>query len=994
MKIKNSIIRKIIKSMIIVLVTQASIFIIMFMTCGIIDNLKENAFNTLNDKVKEKNIYLQNKMLQSWNNIGEYEEKINNYILDELSEKDLTTDDLNNSHELSAEVLNNVSADIISMLRNKGATGAFIVFDSNEEKFEEDGAVYKEGFYIRDLDPTSNSSDNSDLLIQRGPASIAENFKIPMISDWKSKCVFYENEPASNHYFFYKPIEAAIENKEIDHKKLGYWGKPSILTDDNLKVITYSVPLINYDGHPYGVLGIDIDVEYINKILKEDRINKVDSYAIVVSEGDEMIFDNITAVGEIGRELIKASKNLEFNIDKIYYDTYKIKENEYLNDTIYGCIKYFNLYGSNVPYEDEKWAIVGLIEKNNLFYYINEIMTIVILSLTISTLISIIVAYMTGKSFTRPIITLVKKVNESDPKKPCVLEKINVSEIDELSSAITNLSINVADSASKLVQVIELFNMPIGAFESKKDEGKVYYTNGFFDILGIEDTHLKNGCLESEVFKQTMNKILVLKEENTNDIFKITNNINKTKWIRINIKEDETKSYGVITDVTQEVLERRKIAYERDHDILTGLLSRLAFRDIVSNKICYEEAGLYNAAFVICDLDNLKYINDIYGHECGDKYIKEAGEILKEFEEFNSVVCRRSGDEFVIFIYGYKNKEDIRNIIIDIHNKMKNTSVTFSEDKNLKIRSSMGVAWYPEDADNYNELIRYSDFALYKVKHQVKGEINEFNKKEYDEESFLLHDKEELNKLIDGQLIEYAFQPIVDAHTGKIFAYEALMRSKLPTIRSPFHIISLATAESKLYEIERLTWFKSFEAFAKNEKEFGDAKLFINSIPNYVLSEKDAKEMEDRYLKYFPRLVVEFLENERSTSESTAKKKKLIEMWNAQLAIDDFGSGYNNEATLLDITPDFVKIDMEIIRGIDKDLNRQQICKNLISYAKGRNIKIIAEGVETKEELEKTIELGVDYIQGYYFCTPEFIPPKINKDLITEVLNINKKYFK
>ena len=93
----------------------------------------------------------------------------------------------------------------------------------------------------------------------------------------------------------------------------------------------------------------------------------------------------------------------------------------------------------------------------------------------------------------------------------------------------------------------------------------------------------------------------------------------------------------------------------------------------------------------------------------------------------------------------------------------------------------------------------------------------------------------------------------------------------------------------------------------------------------------------------------------------------------------------------LAITPDFVKIDMEIVRGIDKDLNRQQISKNLISYAKQRNIKIVAEGVETKEELEKLIEFGVDYIQGYYFSKPEFIPPEISEELVREILDINRK---
>lgn len=98
-------------------------------------------------------------------------------------------------------------------------------------------------------------------------------------------------------------------------------------------------------------------------------------------------------------------------------------------------------------------------------------------------------------------------------------------------------------------------------------------------------------------------------------------------------------------------------------------------------------------------------------------------------------------------------------------------------------------------------------------------------------------------------------------------------------------------------------------------------------MPNYVLSYEDRKRFEELYGEHLDRLVIELLENERSNGDNISIKRKVIERWNAKLAIDDFGSGYNNEAVLLAITPDYVKIDMEIVRGIDKDLNRQQISK-------------------------------------------------------------------
>ena len=988
---KNSIIKKIILLMMLILIIQSLLFVGIISISGIISKLNENTFNVLNDKVREKNSYLNNQMLQYWGNIEKNETIINSYILNELNNKGVTTTELNKDSNLANEILMGVSNEIIAMLREHSVTGAFIVLDTDENNQPKNEDKKKEGFYIRDLDPESNSQENLDLLIDRGSADIAEKYKIPMSSHWKSKVVLDEVNSIYERDFFYKPINEAKRNKNIKSKDLGYWSRPATLTEDTIQVITYSVPLIDNKGNPYGIIGIDLTVDYINKLLKKDDINRLDSYIIAVRDNEKLDFDNVTGVGEIGETISQNFNNISFNVNKIYTDIYELKENENYKNTVYGCIKYLNLYNTNTPFDNEKWAVIGVSDKNNVLYYVNKLKTAIIISVTISGIIGILFALISGNLFTKSIRGLAKKVRESDPQEPLKLDKINISEIDDLSLAIMILSNKVVESATALSRILELLNMPIGAFEYKKNDEKVYCTKGFFSIIGINITSNYEKGIDNLAFKLIMEEITENPEENFHEVYKIVNEGEFPKWIRLKVKMEETRIFGVITDVTEEVIEKQKILYERDHDTLTGILNRRAFRRIVIQKL--EESSESIAAMIMIDLDNLKYVNDTYGHDSGDNYIKQVANELREFKYHKGIVSRRSGDEFMIFIYGYKDKDSIRNIIKRVHEKMKNTLCLFENTEGIKIRASIGIAWYPDDSKEYKKLTSYADFAMYKVKHTVKGNVGEFNEEEFNKEEFLFKNKEELNKLIDGELVRYAFQPIVDAHTGEIFAYEALMRSQIDTIKSPFHIISLATAESKLYEIERLTWFKSLEAYVDNKDYIGDARLFINSIPNYVLSDEDSKKFEDKYGEYIPKLVVELLENERSNSEYTLKKRKLIEKWNAKLAIDDFGSGYNNEATLLEITPNFVKIDMEIIRGIHEDVNRQQITKNLIDYAKGRNIKIIAEGVETREELEKIIELGADYIQGYYFSKPEFTPPKIKEELVEEVKEISKKYF-
>lgn len=980
---RNSIIRKLLIPMIIIVIIQVALFVSTIFSSGIIEILEDNSFNIFNQKIESRSNYLQNEMIQHWSNVSESESIINSAISKKLESKGLTVKDLDNNLQLTNELLNEVSGDVIFMLRKNYVTGAFLILNNASEE--------KTGLYFRDLDPNSNPSDNSDLLMERGPASIAQNLGIPLDTWWSNRFTFESGNKISSKDFFINPIIAAIENKDLSYKDLGYWSKPFSLSEKDLKVITYSIPLMDKNNNPYGVLGVAISLNYLSSLLTYEDIdvNGKGVYILGQDNNNDMDFDKIMSTGPMVSKILGDSEKVKLNTKEAYDSIYELKV--YDSEKIaYACTKYFNLYNTNTPFENEKWAVIGIIEKDNLLFYSNRFNKMLIVSVIISSLIGIIFVIFAGGRITRPIRNLAKDVSRSNPMEPLALKKINISEIDELSSAIVLLSKSVVDSASKLSQIIKLFNMPIGAFECKKDQDMVLCTDTFFDVIRIEAPYKSDTYIDIKSFEAILEKIIVCQENLSDGIYRIERENEKTAWIKLKLLSEESRTLGVVSDVTQEILEKHKIEYERDYDLLTDILNRRAFHNSVREKL--QTSNLKIGAFVMWDLDNLKYVNDTYGHDYGDEYIRRASIELKKFEAYGGIVGRRSGDEFYAFLYGYDTKEQIREIIKKVHNNIENAVLMLPNNRELKIRISTGIAWYPDDAVTYENLSKYSDYAMYKIKRTVKGNISEFNKEEYNEDFFLLSSQEDLNKLLDEELIGYAFQPIVNAKTGEIFAYEALMRSQLESLRNPLHIIKLATADSRLYEIERITFFKALEAFVNNKEKFKDAKLFINSIPNHALSNEDSEKFENLYGKYLDRLVIELLENERSNGENISKKRKSIEKWNAKLAIDDFGSGYNNEAVLLAITPDFVKIDMGIVRGIDKDLNRQQISRNLISYAKQRNIKIVAEGVETREELEKLIEFGVDYLQGYYFSKPEFSPPEIRKGLIEEVLKINAQF--
>ena len=163
-----------------------------------------------------------------------------------------------------------------------------------------------------------------------------------------------------------------------------------------------------------------------------------------------------------------------------------------------------------------------------------------------------------------------------------------------------------------------------------------------------------------------------------------------------------------------------------------------------------------------------------------------------------------------------------------------------------------------------------------------------------------------------------------------------------------------------------------------------------------MLSEDELRELEENYGEFLSSVVLEIIENEQTNNEVMQHKKQLIEKWNCLLAMDDYGSGYSNDNTLLSLKPDIIKLDIEMITGIETDNDRQTLVKNIISYAHQRNIMVLAEGIETTKQLKSLIEYGVDLLQGFYLAKPDFdAVEQIDEAKKDEIINYrNNRYGK
>ena len=248
------------------------------------------------------------------------------------------------------------------------------------------------------------------------------------------------------------------------------------------------------------------------------------------------------------------------------------------------------------------------------------------------------------------------------------------------------------------------------------------------------------------------------------------------------------------------------------------------------------------------------------------------------------------------------------------------------------------------------------------------------------------------NLLIEQNLFDYHFQPIVSAKTGDIIAYEALMRTPDEIGMTPYEVISIAKECKRLYDIEKATFFNILKRYTDDPESFSDKKIFVNSIPGYFLKEKDREDFNRRYSHCLDSVVVEI------TEENTLTDQELYDVRHiggtdvqCKLAVDDYGAGHSNIVNLLRYSPEIIKVDRFLISDIDKDKNKQMFFKNTVEFGAINNIKVLAEGVETREELETVIELGADLIQGYFTGRPIREPiPELDADIKKIIIDANR----
>lgn len=780
-----------------------------------------------------------------------------------------------------------------------------------------------------------------------------------------------------------KKYDELIEIFNKDSKfRSGILSASYLLNSDYEIPVAYSTPI--YSGKEIvGFISLnyndDMMDEYFNKLSKDAPKNLIYSVGYIKDNEYVSFYNSENYKGEYGDNVAPSvARPTSFDSNIFMCDIG--------NDTLY--VSTVDLGESKDSDIDIRWILSCTVKKTELFSSGYTLIVFFFMALLVSFIASLIFVFIISKRVSRPIEKIIENIKILDPTS----EEVNTgesefTEINDLLGSVNNLIDEIKRNASKFSDIIGMVQLPLAAYEYREDIKKVYVTASFFEIMNVKNYDYKAQYIDSKTFDSIMQKLVKYDDEDEHRVIYSLKVGNMHRYIELHTAYNDNMIIGIISDVSEDVRASKQLKYERDHDMLTKLLNRRSFFKNVTNLL---ERGddLKTGALIMWDLDNLKFINDKYGHDFGDQYIKLMANILKRFTIYDGEVSRISGDEFYVFLHGFESKEKLRDIIVSIQQEMRVTTLLVPDGKELVVRASGGIAWYPLDATRYDLLMKYADFAMYKAKHTIKGSIAEFDINAYNEEYFLIEGKDELNALFENEDVDFDFQPILNAKDGSIYGYEALMRPK-SLVDTPSKLIALANSQHKLYQMERLTWLKALELFSKR-KNSKKEKLFLNSIPNSVLNQNDITYIEQVYPELLSSLVVEIMETEDLDSTCLQRKQDFIKKWKAQFAIDDYGSGYSNLNSLLNINASFIKMDYTIIRDIHKDEKCQRLLKDTVNFAHSHDILVIAEGVESWEEAEYLIENDVDLLQGFVLGKPDCKIRKVSTKVIGRIKKLNR----
>ena len=687
--------------------------------------------------------------------------------------------------------------------------------------------------------------------------------------------------------------------------------------------------------NPIGVVSLTIRLDTLMHEINAGKYNK-ESYINILSSHD--LFINSPKHSDwLLKSVSELNNPLFFNISQYDGKSYE--------GFIDGVESVLSVYVSPLS----GWKYISVVKKSDVLKESTVLTGIFIVIYSITLLIIVILIYLISTYITQPILSIAQVINEMAAFKFNQYQSRGLKsyahksdEIGEITSALTKMQDNFVELNSNMnmmdeeIRNIDIYQQSGYQLRLSEDNPFVFIVQSFNELLGRVHLYID----QIKGFNQEMmekNQLLIASEE------------------ELTAQLEEIKS------------QKELIRFLADHDSLTNLPNRRIFHDYLSKAL--ERCG--TGAVILLDLDNFKSINDTLGHAFGDKVLEYVARQLKETTSENTFVSRFGGDEFLILV---EHPDDLKYVLRYVKNLQAVLGNRFLVDQHeVSIEFSVGISFYPQDSVDMHQLIMNADLALYHVKNSGKNNYAFFDKSMSDYLNAKREIKEALREAVQHDGFKLVYQPQVDTQTGKIMGYEALLRLK-NNLFSPTEFIPVAEEDDMILTIGRLVTEMAIQQMkAWQQKGLKQKRVSINfsavqihdyQYPEFLMACLKAHGVAPEYI------TIEITENIfLENKESTITLLKHLRGKGISIAVDDFGTGYSSLSYLTVLPIDIIKLDRTLGTKF-LEIENIAVMDSLIALAHSLNLKVVAEGIETHEQVKRLAVGKCDEIQGYYFSHP------------------------
>ncbi|WP_045860477.1 putative bifunctional diguanylate cyclase/phosphodiesterase [Teredinibacter purpureus] len=613
---------------------------------------------------------------------------------------------------------------------------------------------------------------------------------------------------------------------------------------------------------------------------------------------------------------------------------------------------------------------------------------------------------------TKPLIriaTQIKQINPGSPGEQRLSLPAHTRD-DELKQLVNsgNQLLDAVDLALAKRRAVEVVlrkseehvrqiidSLPVWVGARNKDGHYIFANKALADFLQTSPEAMRGSHISdfSEYFITDPLEVITLDTEVIKS--RVSAQIWEEKWISNDSTEhsmhthvmpmefyDEVVALVVSSDITELKMAQAQMEHMAYHDALTDLPNRSYLVERLEEELRKSAKHHIYGALLFIDLDQFKYINDSLGHPAGDGVLKHVAERLMAIASDNDVVVRLGGDEFVVVLTDLGTDlptailraeqigERIRSYVSEPH---------FYNDLELHVTCSVGIVIYPEEDAGVHELLRYADTAMYQVKEQGRDAIQFFNKYMADNARNVLVMEGDLHRALETDAFNLYYQPRVDVETGAIVGAEALLRWMHPQrgMISPAEFIPILETSGLIVQVGMWVIERSLQQ-VKEWEHMGlwtkNMRLGVNISPRQFRSTQFVDDVT-RILER-ENFAAEMLEMEITEGivihnlDETISTMATLQAQGINFALDDFGTGYSSISYLKKLPVAILKIDQSFVRDITEDRNDRVLVETISAMGNMLGLEVVAEGVETADQLDLIHQYGCAYYQGYLASRP------------------------